>query len=136
MTRSGSQIIAAVILLAATSARGDCLPQGSGEPMKTPPQGSVRAAIATSPANITVGMPFDVGIALCGASSRIERIEIDATMPAHRHGMNYRPTIVAVADGRYQAKGMLFHMPGRWEVVVTVFAGARPERLTLDMDIR
>lgn len=136
MIRSGTRTLAAFCLLAATPAFSDCLPAGAGMPMKSPGQTSLRVALTTNPAKIKVGEPFSVDIGLCGEDSGIDRLAIDATMPAHRHGMNYTPSVVAKGQGHYQANGMLFHMPGRWEVVVTVFGGATPRRLTLDMDIR
>lgn len=127
--------IAALCLLA-TPAFADCLPKGSGLQMKPPPQANLRAALATTPAKIAVGEPFNVEIRLCGEDVPIQSVAIDATMPAHRHGMNYTPSVVAMGEGRYQATGMLFHMPGRWQVVVDVLGAKTPTRLTLDMDIR
>ena len=50
--------------------------------------------------------------------------------------MNYKPEITDLGQGRYQAKGLLFHMPGRWEFAVTVTSGGTPTRLTLDVDVR
>ena len=38
----------------------------------------------------------------------------------------------AEGDGRYRAEGLLFHMPGRWEVAFDVRAGEESERLTHD----
>ena len=50
--------------------------------------------------------------------------------------MNYRPTIVAGQDGRYRVEGLLFHMPGRWEVAFDVRAGEESERLTHDFILK
>ena len=41
-------------------------------------------------------------------------------MPLHRHGMNYRPEVKALAPGRWRVEGLLFHMPGKWEFVFIV----------------
>jgi hypothetical protein len=41
---------------------------------------------------------------------------VDATMPEHRHGMNYRAGIKSLGEGRWRAEGLLLHMPGRWEL--------------------
>ena len=49
-----------------------------------------------------------------------ENVAVDAWMPEHRHGMNYRPTVTRLAPGRWRAEGLMFHMPGRWELVFTV----------------
>ena len=40
----------------------------------------------------------------------------DAAMPQHGHGMNVAPTVKQVAPGTYRVDGMLFHMPGYWEL--------------------
>lgn len=47
-------------------------------------------------------------------------IAVDATMPAHGHGMNVVPTVTSDGDGLWTVEGMLFHMTGEWELVVTV----------------
>ena len=60
---------------------------------------------------------------------------IDATMPEHRHGMNYRPTVIDGPDGRFLAEGMLFHMPGRWQLIFEVRSANRTERLTRDLQV-
>jgi hypothetical protein len=57
-------------------------------------------------------------------------LRVDAQMPEHRHGMNYRPAVTATAPGTYRAEGMLFHMPGRWDIAFDVVVGGRSERLT------
>jgi hypothetical protein len=44
-------------------------------------------------------------------------VRVDARMPEHRHGMNYRPTITATGEGRYRAEGLMLHMAGKWELV-------------------
>ena len=31
--------------------------------------------------------------------------------------MNYRPSVTPQGAGRYRAEGLMFHMPGRWELV-------------------
>jgi hypothetical protein len=56
-------------------------------------------------------------------------------MPAHRHGMNYRPTVAARGGGRYRAEGLLLHMPGAWEFRFDVRTSAGHERITLAREI-
>jgi cytochrome c peroxidase len=41
-------------------------------------------------------------------------------MPAHRHGMNYVPTVKRLRPGRWRAAGLMLHMPGEWELVFTL----------------
>jgi hypothetical protein len=50
-------------------------------------------------------------------------------MPEHRHGMNYRPVVVARGAGLYRADGLMFHMPGRWEIHFDVVTAAATDRL-------
>ena len=82
---------------------------------------NARVAISyrTIPEKIEVGKPFVLELAACpekGAAIS-EPLRLDARMPEHRHGMNYRVKVVPMADGRYRSEGWLFHMPGRWEFV-------------------
>jgi hypothetical protein len=47
--------------------------------------------------------------------------------------MNYRPTLEAKGAGRYLAEGLLFHMPGRWQLLFDVERGGRRTRLSSDV---
>ena len=68
-----------------------------------------------------VGKFFVVDVAACARSGPPpQRLQVDAQMPAHRHGMNYRPTVKALGPGRWRAEGLLFHMAGQWEFVFVV----------------
>ena len=75
---------------------------------------------------LRVGEHFAVEFAVCPAP---EHVRVDAWMPDHRHGMNYKPTVVALGAGRYRADGLMFHMGGRWELVFEVRSGGKTERL-------
>lgn len=61
--------------------------------------------------------------------------KVDATMPEHRHGMNYRPRITPLGDGRFRVEGMMFHMAGHWQLVFEVQAGKEAARLSDDVQI-
>jgi hypothetical protein len=91
---------------------------------------SERLAISywTIPQRISVGKPFVVELAACAKRGdvNLERVKLDAHMPEHRHGMNYRVKVVSLGAGRLRSEGWLFHMPGRWEFVFDL----GPERLT------
>ena len=50
-------------------------------------------------------------------------IRVDATMLEHRHGMNYRPSVKSLGEGRWRAEGLLWHMSGRWELAIEVDNG-------------
>jgi len=95
-------------------------------------------AYRTVPAPVVVGQHFAVDFAVCprGGAGAPREVRIDASMPAHRHGMNYRPRIVRAADGTYRAEGLMFHMPGRWDLTFDVVAGNAVERLASPLDVR
>ncbi len=107
--------------------------------MSTTPPGAIAAALRFRPATVKVGLPFVIDISVCSRdNAKIDRLSIDARMPAHRHGMNYKPEIAPRGDGAYEARGFLFHMPGRWEITlsVTEAANTKPQHLTLELDVR
>ena len=93
------------------------------------PAAQSRIAYRTDPAKLDVDQMFSVLIHLCAAQP-IERLTVDAHMPEHRHGMNYKPAVVRQADGSYRATGFLFHMPGKWEFVFEARVGGKTERFT------
>jgi hypothetical protein len=73
----------------------------------------------TIPPRIAVGEHFTLELSVCARNGAAlpERIKLDAQMPEHKHGMNYRPTVKPLGAGRYRSEGWMFHMPGRWEFV-------------------
>lgn len=89
-------------------------------------------AFRTQPARVIVSEHFAVDVAVCAkhGSPLPESVQIDAHMPAHRHGMNYEPVLQKIAAGRWRAEGLLFHMPGQWEFRFDVRAAGVTDRLT------
>ena len=87
----------------------------------------------TLPAKIPVGQHFEVLFAVCAKhdAAIAGPVKVDAHMPEHRHGMNYRPSVVPLAAPAYRSEGWLFHMPGRWEFVFDIGG----ERLTDSVQI-
>lgn len=82
--------------------------------------------------------PFNVDLYFCGDENNlVERVKLDAIMPAHQHGMNYTPQILNLGDGKFQATSMFFHMPGIWQLRVTDFyssaANEKPILFTHDI---
>lgn len=55
-------------------------------------------------------------------------VAVDADMPAHQHGMNTKPQVIALDGGAFRAEGMLFHMAGGWVIAVDVTRGDETER--------
>lgn len=90
-------------------------------------------AFVPEPAPWAVGRHFNLRGVMCG-SARLLRV--DADMPAHRHGMNYRPTLEAQADGRFLAQGLMLHMPGRWRIRFEIEADGRRQWLEQAVDLK
>ena len=110
-------------LLAAASAASACeLPGGSAQTLQS---NTYTVLYRTGP--LRIGEHFALEFAVCPAP---ESVRVDAWMPEHRHGMNYRPTLVAQGNGRYRAEGLRLHMGGNWELVFEVRSGGKTERLT------
>lgn len=91
-------------------------------------KGAVQATWAVDGAPITVGRHFSIDLKLCPLDAVLARV--DASMPEHRHGMNYRTSLRPLGDGRWRAEGLLFHMPGRWELRLGC-ESRRPHRNTV-----
>lgn len=85
----------------------------------------------TAPA-VRVGEHFALEFAVCPAP---QSLRVDASMPEHRHGMNYAPSIVPLGGGRYRAEGLMFHMPGRWQLLFELRDGGTTEQATDDLRI-
>lgn len=94
----------------------------------------LQLAYAPQPSPIPVDRHFQIDIAVCGAP--VSALRVDADMPAHRHGMNYRTTVRALGDGRFEAQGLLFHMPGRWRLIFDIDTGGQTLRLTQAVEVR
>ena len=93
----------------------------------------VQLAYKTRPEVPVVGSHFTIDIALCprGSARAPAALSVDAHMPAHRHGMNYQASVSPRGPGQYRAEGLMFHMPGRWELVFELRSGSGTvQRLT------
>jgi len=80
---------------------------------------------------VPAGRHFVVDFAVCprGDAPPPSAVRVDANMPEHRHGMNYRPVVTTTAPGVYRAEGLLFHMPGRWDLTFDLVTGNTTQRL-------
>lgn len=86
-----------------------------------------------APAPLPLNAPFAVEYTACAKNGAgLGATKLDAWMPAHRHGMNYRPSLTLLAPGHVRAEGMLFHMPGRWEFMFDIGG----DRLTAPLDLK
>jgi hypothetical protein len=117
------RLAGAVVALAGVSAAACELPPGVRVDSE-----KLSITYRTIPPKIAVGQPFVLELAACAKTgARVsERVKLDAHMPEHRHGMNYRTKVVSKGAGRFHSEGWLFHMPGRWEFLFDIDT----ERLT------
>ena len=68
------------------------------------------------PGDIVIGNFFKFEVVVCqGLETWTGSLSLDATMPAHGHGMNYEPGVSRTEKG-FTAEGLLFHMPGQWRL--------------------
>ena len=131
-----------LIFSGAAAACGESLGPGTRELADA----QIRLVYKTVPAVPVVGRHFALESALCQtgtaaapATPRVNApatLSVDAHMPEHRHGMNYRPSVSRRGPGIYRAQGLMFHMPGRWELVFEVRNGqGAVQRLTQALTI-
>lgn len=123
-------LFAGLLLLPCVAAAQACAPAPSGGTRLE----SDRYVLVyrTEPATIVAGRHFAVEFAVCPRADAPapQSVRVDARMPAHRHGMNYAAQVTVTPQGRYLARGLMFHMPGRWEFVFDLRAHDRTDRLT------
>jgi len=86
----------------------------------------------TRPEKVAVSQHFAVEMAVCpkGGEPAPESVRVDGFMPDHNHGMNYKAVVKPAVDGRYEAAGLMFHMPGKWDFIFEVRAGGKTDRMT------
>ncbi len=87
------------------------------------------------PAPIKVGELFALDVEVCVTKGEMRGVTVDATMPEHKHGMNYKPVVKKSAGNAWSATGLMFHMPGRWQFVFDVDTGAGRERVLHNLTV-
>jgi hypothetical protein len=109
----------------------------------------VKVLLERPRSSVQVSQAFNLIAHICpkedGAS--VTRATLDASMPEHQHGMNYKPKLQlsggagqeVLGARQLSAQGMVFHMPGKWQIEIQVFGRGRdnqpwasPERLRFD----
>ncbi len=84
---------------------------------------------------IAIGEQFALDLMVCSDIADTTVLGVDATMPRHGHGMNYKPSLNRESADRYQVEGLLFHMPGQWRLSVRIEENGKPGELSSDMTI-
>ena len=95
-------------------------------------QGHYVIIYSTQPAPIPLNQPFTMHVQVLDSSrapvGNDVELQVDGRMPHHRHGMNTQPQVTRQSQGVFRVEGMLFHMPGRWELYFDISSGGRTER--------
>ena len=135
MIRSGA--IALALLAGGASAEDDCGAALRGtKPWIAEAEGA-RVAFVPRTMPLPVGQHFDIDFVACGVTVRSgAAVAVDADMPAHRHGMNYRTRVEALPGGVYRAHGLMFHMPGKWRVIFDLPVEGRTLRVTREIEVQ
>jgi hypothetical protein len=123
-------IVGAMLLSVGAQAAEPCGSTLSGD-KRVLENARYQIAYRTEPQTVPVGAHFVVDFAVCprGKAVAPSAVRVDANMPDHRHGMNYKPVVTKVGPGLYHAEGLLFHMPGRWDLTFDVVTGNTTQRL-------
>lgn len=111
--------LAALLLPAVAAASTDCGALLPAEHRVNLRSGNWELAFAPRPAPVRSGRALVLDIQVCGRAGQAlpASMAVDADMPAHKHGMNYRPSVRALGGGRFEAQGLLLHMPGSWRLL-------------------
>ena len=86
--------------------------------------------------DIPLNQLFGLIITVSGTPEDVDvSVFVDATMPAHNHGMNTVPTIEPIGDqGQFRVSNMNLHMPGEWELSILVVYGEAAEQIRTTVD--
>ncbi|MBF0277422.1 MAG: hypothetical protein HQM13_06525 [SAR324 cluster bacterium] len=93
-----------------------------------------RIAVSSLSGSVRVGKPFSVTAVVCdqkGAPADVN-FRMDAWMPQHNHGMNYRPAVTRKSTGHFLVEGLMMHMPGMWQFTFKIGEGSDLLRLSSD----
>ncbi|HUT48230.1 MAG TPA: hypothetical protein VM325_02730 [Alphaproteobacteria bacterium] len=128
-------LVAVLPSVSSAQAEGCALDKlAAGSKLAAPP---IRLGYRIVGGAVKVGAPFTIDVAACiGPGTAPRRIRIDARMPAHGHGMNYKPSERKLGPGHSRFEGLVFHMPGRWEISFDIFGADARKRLSVTLDVR
>lgn len=134
MRRPGRALLALALAAVPVAGLGApaCTPPAGFTPRGRLEAGDLTVLYRTRPEAVEVGRHITVEVLVC-ADGPVRVLGVDADMPEHRHGMNYRARVSPAGEGRYVAQGLLFHMPGRWRLLIDVERAGRAERLATDL---
>jgi hypothetical protein len=131
MTQAGRVRAAAALAAALLAGCAGSLPRAGG---------SFYVVYTATPDPVPLNQLFRLDVAVYQEPSRSPaaantEILVRGWMPEHEHGMNLIPEIRPLGSGRFAVEGMLFHMPGRWQLEVEVRRGTVAERVTFEIKL-
>ncbi len=93
------------------------------------------------PDPIPVNTPFavDLWVLVPGAAREpVEgvTVQLQAWAREHEQAMDTTPRITALGPGHFRGEGLLFHLPGRWELYADITADGVTERAQFDLRVR
>ena len=103
--------------------------------------GDYRVTVECSPEELRSHQLFSMRVLVepteAAATAQLE-VRADAAMPHHAHGMDVVPrtTRDQTGDGAFLVEGMMFHMPGAWELYIDIVDGPYTERVTFHVQAR
>ena len=112
-------VLAAVLFVGLEATAGEDSPCGDPAGAMGVIEGSgYRLVFRSEPSTIGVSRPFALDLEVCSIRGVPFEgdLAVDAVMPMHQHGMNFRPSVVRIAAGSYRVEGLMFHMPGKWQL--------------------
>lgn len=132
--RSGIALQLAVAVFGAHGATACEVPEGFAR-LASP---EAEIAYRWEPPEPKVGRFFAAEVIACRApdSRPVRAVVLDAQMPAHGHGMNYRPSVAETGPGRFRFTGLMLHMPGTWRLTFDLYQGDRRTRLTREFILK
>jgi hypothetical protein len=129
-------VVLCAAAFAARAAGGCGAPLKAAQPWFADGDGA-RVAFVVRAQPVPVGRHFEIDFVVCQVAVRSgAAIGVDADMPAHRHGMNYRTRVEALPGGVYRAHGLMFHMPGTWRVIFDLPVEGRTLRATREIEVQ
>jgi hypothetical protein len=139
---AGAGALLCALAAAGVRAAGTQTPNDCAATLKAPRAMQAEAegytvAFAPRPAPLATGRHFALDIAVCFAPGlpAPRQLAVDADMPAHKHGMNYRASVTARGAGLYRAEGLMLHMPGRWRFMFDLGLQGRSVRVTHEVEV-
>lgn len=102
--------------------------------------GAYLVSYVTEPSPIPLNEAFAIRFwvePMMADHSAVDELEVavDARMPEHHHGMYRQPKVKSLGDGAFEATGMLFHMPGYWELYFDITHAGVTERAQFPIEI-